>query len=794
MSGRGRAKAEGRRGAGLAACAVMAFIAAAPAPIALAAPVGAAAAASPPWTIQPSPNATIPGGQLKSVSCSAADACTAVGTNLGPAGLNVTVAERWNGKSWRLQQTPNPPADTVPIASPELFGVSCPSSNFCEAVGAYQVATEGISLAERWNGRTWTLQSFPVPASSTTADLFEVSCTSATFCEAVGTYNNGIGESLSFAATWNGTAWRLQGTPVPDGATTVFMTALSCVSPKFCEAGGNSIGEGSFAMRWNGTSWSLQTLPEGGGAGAVSCVAATFCEMVGFGGADVWNGSGWSPQTVPQTAGSASVSLTGVSCSAARFCAAVGQYNDTSGNTLSISATWNGKSWALRTTPNPAGTSFTSLNAVSCAAASACEAAGNFMVDPPRWQALADSWSGTAWQAQHVVKPPTAVANTLNAVSCVSLVFCEAVGSHPDSSGTATLALALAWNGAAWKIQNTPDPAQAANGTRMALDGVSCVSALFCEAVGQSSSPIGGGAEVWHGTKWALQAVPGGPLTSVSCTSPKFCVAVGGNGHVDTWNGKSWLWAASTSGFTSLSSVACVSASFCEATGAGPAGDEAERWNGKSWSAQSTPTPANGSSPALSAVSCAAVTYCETVGSYTNSSFSVAPLAEVWKGTGWAVQPVPDPAASSVAGSASLSGVWCTSAKSCTAVGQYSLLVSNFTLGEVWNGASWSQRPTASVPYAGQNSLSGVSCRASNVCTAVGVTDDAGQVTATLIETGDLSSRILEKRCKGGVAGGQELAQGPDLGPSRCSPPRSLPVRAARWPAALSGGWKLPRT
>ena len=733
MRGWGHGKAEGRRGTGLAARAVIAFIAAAPAAIALAAP----AIASPAWTIQPSPNAIIAGGQLKSVSCSAADACTAVGTNLGPAGLNVTVAERWNGKSWQLQNTPNPPADTVPVASPTLFGVSCPASDFCEAVGGYQVATVGISLAEMWNGRAWTMQSFPVLASSTSADLFKVSCTSARFCEAVGTYNNGVGETLSFAATWNGAAWRLQRTPAPAGVTNVFMTALSCVSPKFCEAGGNSIGAGSFAMRWNGTSWSLQTLPGGGGAGAVSCVSVTFCEMVGFGGADVWNGSRWSPQTVPQTAGSASVNLAGVSCSAAQFCAAVGQYNDSSGNTLGISATWNHTSWALRTTPNPAGASFTSLNAVSCAASSACEAVGNFMVNPPQWQALADSWSRNAWQAQHVIKPPTAAASTLNAVSCVSLAFCEAVGSHPDSADTATVALALAWNGAVWKIQNTANPLQAANGTRMALDGVSCVSALFCEAVGQSSSPVGGGAEVWNGTRWALQAVPGGPLTSVSCTSAKFCVAAGGDGHVDTWNGKSWSSAASASGFTSLSSVACASASFCEATGAGPSGDEAERWNGKSWSPQSTPTPANGSFPTLSAVSCAGVTYCEAVGSYTNSSFSVAPLAEVWKGTAWAVQPAPDPAASSVAGSASLSSVACTSAKSCTAVGQYTLLVSNFTLGEVWNGSSWSQRSTASVPYAGLNSLSGVSCRASHLCTAVGVTDDAGQIPATLIETGD---------------------------------------------------------
>src|SRR6516225_2015622 len=118
----GRRKAGGGLAAGLVACALTAFMVAAPADAAVAASAGAAlaaaapagAAVAPAWQIKKSPNATVPGGQLESVSCSSANACTAVGTNVGAKGLNVTLAERWNGKTWQQQHTPNLAGNTVP--------------------------------------------------------------------------------------------------------------------------------------------------------------------------------------------------------------------------------------------------------------------------------------------------------------------------------------------------------------------------------------------------------------------------------------------------------------------------------------------------------------------------------------------------------------------------------------------------------------------------------------------------------------------------------------------------------
>jgi hypothetical protein len=58
----------------------------------IAAGAGGALAAGPAWRIDKSVNATLAGGKLESVSCSAADACTAVGTYRNTSGINVTLA------------------------------------------------------------------------------------------------------------------------------------------------------------------------------------------------------------------------------------------------------------------------------------------------------------------------------------------------------------------------------------------------------------------------------------------------------------------------------------------------------------------------------------------------------------------------------------------------------------------------------------------------------------------------------------------------------------------------------
>ena len=698
---------------------------------------GGAVAQTAAWTVQKSPNAALSGGQLESVSCSSPSACTAVGKDLNKSGITVTLAERWNGSAWQRQPTPNPSSDTTTSVAPELFGVSCPASGFCEAVGDYQQPFASVSMAETWNGSDWTMQSFPVPANSDGAGLTQVSCTSATFCEAVGSYfDESDGQTDPLAAAWNGTSWSLQSTP--SLTSTAGFTAVSCTSAKFCEAwgGGNAGNPGpEVAEQWNGTSWALQTVPSDAvSVSSVSCTSAKLCEAVGTTAVYSWNGSQWSPQTLPSSLSAAA--LNGVSCSSGKFCELVGDENAGGDTDAGVAAVWNGKAWSAQTSPNPSGATWVNLNAVSCASAQSCEAAGysEIQVTANAPKALAEAWNGGSWALQHAAAPAGATSNGLGGVSCISASFCAAVGGHGNSAGNG-VNLAEIWNGTSWTITTTPN-LKGQSGVSGDLDSVSCVSASFCQAVG--SGPSGPTAALWNGTSWTIQAIPGADVQTqeVSCATADFCMVTGGTGDVDIWNGSSWAAGSSVPGFSNLSSVSCLSASFCEVVGYDPSGGNAAAWNGTSWTVQVTPGPASNS---FNAVSCTAASSCEAVGQAIGTNDEPVPLAELWNGTSWTIQSAPDPANSQ---SGSLASVSCTSASACTAAGQYaSGTVPNFgepqTLAEVWDGTAWTIAATPDPSSTAQNILSSVSCGATDACTAVGQYSDPGGVSATLIEAGD---------------------------------------------------------
>jgi len=67
------------------------------------------------------------------VSCTSAQACTAVGDHGASTSPNLTLAERWNGTAWTIQDTPNP----VGATASELRGISCISASACTAAGDY---------------------------------------------------------------------------------------------------------------------------------------------------------------------------------------------------------------------------------------------------------------------------------------------------------------------------------------------------------------------------------------------------------------------------------------------------------------------------------------------------------------------------------------------------------------------------------------------------------------------------------------------------------------------------------
>ena len=88
-----------------------------------------------------------------------------------------------------------------------------------------------------------------------------------------------------------------------------------------------------------------------------------------------------------------------------------------------------------------------------------------------------------------------------------------------------------------------------------------------------------------------------------------------------------------------------------------------------------------------------------------------------------------------------LGAVSCVSAKSCRAVGSYSVGGPDRTLAESWNGRVWSLTSSAS-PASNFNEFDGVSCTGATNCTAVGL-QNSGSGPETLIEAVAPESKLM---------------------------------------------------
>jgi|GEM_PF-2255862 len=94
-----------------------------------------------------------------------------------------TLVERWNGSKWVEEaKTPNPESGSL-----DLEDISCTASNACTAVGSYGDKLSGRHpFALRWNGSAWGIQFPPMPTGISKAYLKSVSCVISRGCEAVG--------------------------------------------------------------------------------------------------------------------------------------------------------------------------------------------------------------------------------------------------------------------------------------------------------------------------------------------------------------------------------------------------------------------------------------------------------------------------------------------------------------------------------------------------------------------------------------------------------------------------------
>jgi len=210
------------------------------------------------------------------ISCASTSFCVAAGGGV------------FNGSTWSAFQ----PAASLD-ANAQASTVICRTSSFCVAGGGYWASpSHQRAFVSFFYGASW----YPSEVAATLdtgggSYVNSLSCQTKNFCVAGGSVWGPSGDSQAFVSVYNGTSWSDQAIAHSlntGGAASV--SSVSCTSAHFCAAGGtfkNQSGYHAFVSLYNGTTWTdyetASALNTGGWAvvNSVYCASATFCVEVG---------------------------------------------------------------------------------------------------------------------------------------------------------------------------------------------------------------------------------------------------------------------------------------------------------------------------------------------------------------------------------------------------------------------------------------------------------------------------------------------------------------------------------
>ncbi len=304
------------------------------------------ASSSPTWTPT---EIALPGvpyeliGNILSLSCISVTSCIAVGDDGN--GQPITVVG--DPSTWTAANASENDLSASALGAGGSNGVSCLSATSCVAVG-----NDGNSLPYALLGdpSTWgagDATEFALNAVGgfgSRGFLNAVDCLSATYCVAVG--SDGNTQPLVIAgdpATWdNSNAAELSlGAAFGSSGS---LAAISCTSATYCVAVGSDGNSQPIVLAGDPATWVVGDVSEitlgasfgsGGSANAVFCPSATYCAIAGYDntgsgqplfvtGNPVVPGS-WNPYeaTLDSTYGSYG-EIKGITCTSATYCVAVG--------------------------------------------------------------------------------------------------------------------------------------------------------------------------------------------------------------------------------------------------------------------------------------------------------------------------------------------------------------------------------------------------------------------------------------------------------------------------------------
>ena len=213
------------------------------------------------WSIVPIPSPTsVYWADLNGVAAISANDVWAAGDyQINASGYISAFAEHWNGTSWTIV-TMTQPGFNFNFA----FALTAISSTNVWAVGASNSAG-WFNLAEHWDGASWT----PSPILDKNSNnggfannqLFSVSALSANDVWAVGSWQDQTSQRLgSLAEHWNGSTWTIVTTPNEGGDNEI--AAVSALEPGHAVG----VGSGNFLSGVSARQGEVWNLVAGGGS------------------------------------------------------------------------------------------------------------------------------------------------------------------------------------------------------------------------------------------------------------------------------------------------------------------------------------------------------------------------------------------------------------------------------------------------------------------------------------------------------------------------------------------------
>jgi len=334
--------------------------------------------------------------------------------------------------AWTITPTVNPsPVTNV------FNAVTARTSTDAWAVGDFLGPNDDdglVMLAEHWNGTAWTQT--PTPNIFRFDEkLNAVSAAAANDVWAVGSQNKiSFKHTDPIAAHYDGTSWTIVPTPATTGGTRSILFGVANLGGTNAWAVGRSAGNLALIEHWTGSAWTIVPAPVPPVPAGETFVGTTLNAISARSATDIW--------------------ATGYTQSG----------KGTAGNSYTLTMHYNGTSWSIVPSPNPAVRS--AINGVRQQLNGVVEISAN------------DAW---------------AVGNTVDTVS----------GSFQPNGP-----IAMHWNGTAWSLATVP----AGVTTRLAAVSANSSGTVWAD---------GDGAILrFDGTSWTTETVPGTPLLNGIASVP----------------------------------------------------------------------------------------------------------------------------------------------------------------------------------------------------------------------------------------------------------------------------------